>query len=279
MLTNTNVTNPKNINMSKNIYLCDTCDKKYIKKSSLEKHIVLCAFLTKTKREKHIQQEEDNDIPTYLQLVHIVQELSIKYNKLENQLEEMHKWVEKKKKKINVISWLNENMTPRFYFQDWIDGFNIHEEHFQFLIEHSIVECFQYILEEQLTKREGEGEAKGEAKAEAETVYPIKCFSQKNNLFYIYVSDNNWRQMTFDDFIYLFKKIQGRLLKALTAWKAKNKQYIQESDSASILCNKTTIKLMEISFTKDVLFGKIKTNLYNYLKMDLKNLFEYEFEF
>ena len=93
------------------------------------------------------------------------------------------------------------------------------------------------------------------------------------------MAENNWRQMTFDDFMYLFKKIQGRLLQALTAWKAKNKQYIQESDSASILCNKTIIKLMEISFTKDVLFGKIKTNLYNYLKMDLKNLFEYEFEF
>jgi len=110
-------------------------------------------------------------------------------------------------------------------------------------------------------------------------VYPIKCFSQKNNLFYIYTSDKEWRQMTFDDFISLFKQIQGQLLRALTSWKIQNKKYIEDNDSVSILCNKTIIKLMEISFTKDTVFGKIKTNLYNYLKMDLKNLFEYEFEF
>jgi len=250
---------------SKIVHACDTCDKKYTQKSSLQKHIVLCGFITKTKREKQIQNEEDTDIPTYFQLVHIVQELSIKYNKLENQLSEMQKWVEKKKKKINVVSWLNINMEPHIYFQDWIQTFVIREEHFQFLMENTIIDCFQNILEEQLTKKE--------------IVYPIKCFSQKSNLFYVYTSDKEWHQMTFEDFIHLFKQIQGQLLKALTTWKIKNKQYIEDNDSISILCNKTIIKLMEISFTKDTVFGKIKTNLYNYLKMDLKNLFEYEFEF
>jgi hypothetical protein len=257
--------------MSKNVYSCDTCDKKYTQKSSLQKHIVLCGFITKTKREKQIQKEEDSDIPTYFQLVNIVQELSIKYNKLENQLTEMQKWVEKKKKKINVISWLNINMEPRIYFQDWIKTFVIKEEHFRFLMENTIIDCFQNILEEHLTIRETE--------SNLETVYPIKCFSQKNNLFYIYTSDKEWRQMSFEDFICLFKQIQGQLLKALTTWKIQNKKYIEDNDSISILCNKTIIKLMEISFTKDTVFGKIKTNLYNYLKMDLKNLFEYEFEF
>lgn len=264
--------------MSKIVHTCDTCDKKYTQKSSLQKHIVLCAFITKTKREKQIQNEEDTDIPTYFQLVHIVQELSIKYNKLENQLSEMQKWVEKKKKKINVVSWLNINMEPRIYFQDWIKTFVIKEQHFQFLMENTIVDCFQHILEEQLTARETKESKEAEAESES-NLYPIKCFSQKSNLFYIYTSDKEWRQMMFEDFIHLFKQIQGQLLKALTAWKIKNKQYIEENDSISILCNKTIIKLMEISFTKDAVFGKIKTNLYNYLKMDLKNLFEYEFEF
>jgi hypothetical protein len=270
--------------MSKNTYICNTCDKKYTRKSSLEKHSVLCAFLIKTEREKQIQKEEERDIPSYLQLVNIVQELSIKYNKLENELTEMQKWVEKKKKKINVISWLNTNMETTITFSDWVNSFSIHEEHFQFLMNNTIVDCFQNILEENLTTQK--------SKTETETVHPIKCFSQKNNLFYIYAIPIpipipnesidcvcEWRQMSFDDFIYLLKVIQSKLLKALMLWKTKNKQYIEQTDSASILCNKTIIKLMEISFTKDTVFGKIKTNLYNYLKMDLKNLFEYEFEF
>lgn len=65
----------------------------------MEKHTVLCAFLIKTEREKQIQNEEDKDIPSYLQLVGIVQELSLKYSLLEKEMTEMQKWVEKRKRR------------------------------------------------------------------------------------------------------------------------------------------------------------------------------------
>ena len=247
-------------------YTCNTCDKKYMRKSSLEKHAVLCAYLIKTEREKQIQKQEEADIPTYHGLVNIVQELSLKYIRLENEMEEMRKWVEKKKKKINVINWLNANILPSTSFHEWANTININDEHFRLLMTNNIVDCFQSILEEYLS-------------LSVTQIFPIKCFSQKQNLFYIYLSENEWRQMTFEDFMYLFKIIQGKLLKTTAEWKQKNKQLIEENDGTSILYNKTLMKLMEISFTKDATFGKIKTNLYNYLKMDLKNLFEYEFEF
>ena len=255
--------------------MCNTCDKKYMRKSSLEKHSVLCEFLIKTEREKQIQKQEETDIPSYHQLVNIVQQLSLKYSRLENEMEEMRKWVEKKKKKINVVNWLNTNVIPYTSFHDWVNTISINDEHFQLLMTNNIVDCFQAILEEYLSSQilqPGSGSTL--------QIYPIKCFSQKQNLFYIYLSDGGeWRQMTFEDFMQLFKIIQSKLLKATTEWKQKNKQFIEENDSASILYNKTLLKLMEISFTRDATFGKIKTNLYNYLKMDLKNLFEYEFEF
>ena len=197
-------------NTNTNTYLCNTCDKKYTRKSSLEKHIVLCEFLTRTKREKQILNEEDRDIPSYHQLVNIVQELSIKYNALENQLSEMQKWVEKKKKKINVVSWLNMNIEPTMHFQEWTNSFVIHEEHFQFLMGNTITDCFQHILEEHLTT--------------PAQIYPIKCFSQKSNLFYIFTPEKEWRQMAFEDFTYLLKIIQSKLLKSLSSWKIQNKK-------------------------------------------------------
>lgn len=113
-------------------------------------------------------------------------------------------------------------------------------------------------------------------------------FFSKNNVFYVYKLINNestnasvseWCPMIFEDSIYLFKRIQGSLLKELSNWKTQNKEYIDANDHMYILYNKTIMKLMDITFSKDTIFGKIKANLYNYLKTDLKNLFEYEFEF
>ena len=36
---------------------------------------------------------------------------------------------------------------------------------------------------------------------------------------------------------------------------------------------------MNISFTQDATMSRIKNGLYNYLKMDLKTMIEYDFEF
>jgi hypothetical protein len=248
-------------------YGCETCGKKYLRKSSLEKHIILCEFLSKTKREKDILKEEENDLPSYLQLTYIVQELSLKYSKLEKQMEDMQKWIEKKKKKINVISWLNSNVEPPQTFTDWINELILKEEHFEFLMENNIIQTIHLILEENLTSNK---------------IYPIKSFSQKINVFYICESNKSrciWKQMIFEDFAKLLKNIQNKLLILLSQWRITNKEQIDNNDSISILYNKTIIKLMNISFTQDATSGKIKSNLYNYLKTDVKNMIEYEFEF
>jgi hypothetical protein len=264
--------------MNKTLYHCSTCDKKYLRKSSLEKHTVLCAFLIKNEREKQIQNEEDKDIPSYIQLVGIVQQLSLKYSLLETEMMDMQKWVEKKKKKINVVSWLNTNIEPSTTFDNWTNNLSITEEHFTFLMENSITDTFQIILEENLTNSNNNNNTID--------IHPIKCFSQKNNVFYVYKPIKNelknsceWSQMTFEDTICLLKRVQGKLLKAVMKWKTENKEYIDANDNMSILYNKTIIKLMDITFSKDTTFGKIRANLYTYLKTDLKNLFEYEFEF
>ena len=250
-------------------YCCETCGKKYIRKSSLDKHAILCDFLSKTKREKDISKEEEADLPSYIQLTYIVQELSLKYSKLEKQMEEMQKFIEKKKKKINVISWLNSNIEPSNTFTNWMNQLELNESHFEFLMENSIIQSIHFILEENLPS--------------SNKIYPIKCFTQKTNLFYICESNEPsnciWSQMTFEDFSKLLKNIQNKLLIILSKWRITNKDQIDNNDSISILYNKTIIKLMNISFSQDASFGKIKSNLYNYLKTDVKNMIEYEFEF
>ena len=102
-------------------YCCNVCNKQYTRKSSLDKHQILCNFKMKTQRERQIEFEELGDLPNHLELVKIVQELTFKLIKMEEKMGEMQKWVDKKKKKLNVIVWLNANVVPTIGFLEWIN--------------------------------------------------------------------------------------------------------------------------------------------------------------
>ena len=70
------------------------------------------------------------------------------------------------------------------------------------------------------------------------------------------------------------------MLCELSKWKISNKAKIEEDDKISEQFNKAIIKLMNITIIlHDTNVGRIRNNLYNYLKIDLKNLIEYDFEF
>ena len=250
---------------------CIVCNKKYTKKSSLDKHKILCDFKTKTKRELKIEDEEQSDIPTYGQLVKIVQEMAIKMSKMEDKIEEFNKWVDKKKRKLNVIGWLNENVKPTFGFLEWVNvQLIVKEEHFENLIENSLFHTIQQVFEYNLPESN-------------ELIFPIRCFSQKSGIFYICEKNENglvqWKQLALNDIIILLKTIQNRMIRVLTKWKSDNQLKIEDNDKISELFNKAVIKLMNMSFHQDASLSRIRNNLYNYLKTDLKTTIDYEFEF
>lgn len=246
---------------------CQICGKHYTRKSSLEKHSILCEFQRKTNREKQVDKEERQDLPSYQQLVQIVQELSLKQEKMEKEMTELKKWTQKAKKKMNVLQWLNENIHPEEDFDTWVKQINIQETHFTYLMEKTMIDTFQQILEDLINQN-----------------HVMQSFSQKTNIIYIFANtnvktnENAWTMMTWEQFIKILQQIQRLLLKQLSIWKQKHKQEMLEKDSLSILYNKMIIKLMSIEFSKTTHSNKIFHNLYTYLKRDLKTLIEYEFE-
>jgi hypothetical protein len=260
-------------NLNNRKYCCDICKKDYIRKSSLDKHKILCDFKYKTEREREIELEESSDIPNHYQLVKIVQELMIKNNRLEERINEMQKWVDKKKKKINVILWLNTNINPTIGFKEWaMTLVEVKEEHVEYLMENNLYQTMQKIFEYNLPEDN------------EDFVYPIKCFSQKGNMFYIADKSEDgkgiWRQMVHSDLSNLLVIINSKMLLCLTKWKHNNKAKIDDNDKLCEQFNKAIIKWMNISFSQDTTFGRMRNGLYNYLKKDLKNMMiDYEFEF
>jgi hypothetical protein len=87
-----------------------------------------------------------------------------------------------------------------------------------------------------------------------------------------------WTQMETDELLQILKKIQSKLLSELSKWKLDNKTNIETDDKLSEQFNKALIKLLNITIVAhDVNVNRIRSNLYSFLKMDLKNLIEYEF--
>ena len=248
---------------------CSNCHKEYTRKSSLDKHRILCDFKMKTPRELQIETEELGDTPTHYQLVKIVQELSLKIVKMEESMEEMKKWVDKKKQKLNIIMWLNTNVTPTIGFLEWVNTqIIVKPEHFIYLMENTIFQTIQQIFEENICDK-------------SDFICPINCFSQKNGVFYICEKKRDgtaeWKKLVLEDFILLLRIVQKGITRELTKWKEQNQHKFDDS-RISVIFNKAVIKLMDISFSQDNNMSRMKNGLYNYLKKDLKS-FEYEFEF
>ena len=254
-----------------NKFCCAVCNKQYTRKSSLDKHIILCDFKMKTRREHQIETEELGDVPTHFQLVKIVQELALKMIKMEERIEQMQKWVEKKKRKLNVVMWLNNNVNPTIGFLEWVNTcLVVNQEHFENLMENTIFNTIQKIFEDNLSEK-------------TDFVYPISCFSQKPGVFYICDKKEDytveWRQLVLTDMVLILKIVQNAMIKELTKWKADNQHKFDDNNKISILFNKAVIKLMNMSFSQDSNLSRIKNELYNYLKTDLKSVVEFDFEF
>ena len=225
----------------------------------------------KTKREHQIETEELGDVPTHYQLVKIVQELTLKIIKMEENMEKMQKWVDKKKRKLNVVMWLNSNVNPTIGFLEWVNTFLIVKpDHFENLMENTIFHTIQQIFEDNLSEK-------------ADFIYPISCFSQKVGIFYICDKKEDgsaeWRQLVLTDMILILKTVQNGIIKELTKWKGDNQHKFDDNNKISILFNKAIIKLMNISFSQDNNLSRIKNGLYKYLKTDLKSVVEFDFEF
>jgi hypothetical protein len=154
---------------------CIHCGKSYSKRTSLDKHIVLCELIHRSKKSSLII-EEDEHIPSQRKMYQMLLELGIKYNKLDEKVSELNKWVIKKKKKINVLEWLNANMIPDFTFDNLYETVKIGEEDIKNLLDNSFIETINEIFSKWLynineEQTEDKTEDKTEYKTEEQTDY------------------------------------------------------------------------------------------------------------
>jgi hypothetical protein len=246
---------------------CIYCGKSYKKKINLDKHVLLCELLSKTKKGLVIDDDDEKEDINQRKIYSILLELGMKFNRLEERVDELNKWVVKKKKKINVIEWLNGNITPEIKFDSLIEKIIITQDDVKYLFDNSFADTLNKIFSRNIYNL-------------SENEYPIFAFVQKSNIFYIYDNDPAiWIELSRENLMKFLNRVHMKLLRLYGEYKKENAEKIHDDESFSILCDKTTLKMMTVDFRQESILGKIKTNMYTRMKIDMKGLLEYEFEF
>ena len=247
---------------------CIHCGKSYIKRVNLDKHSVICELLNNSKKSKLVI-EEDDTLPSQRKMFQMLIELGMKFNKLEENMEEINKWVVKKKKKINVLEWLNANMTPNIVFDSIIDRITVNDEDLKILMDNQFNDTLNEVFTRTIYNFN-------------ETENPIFAFVQKANVFYIYdIIDNKkvWVELSRERLIKFLNKVHIKIMKSFYEWKKTKENEIKTNDNFAIMCDKTTVKLMSVEFKQDSILSKVRSMMFNKMKTDMKALIEYEFEF
>jgi len=260
---------------------CIYCGKSYKTRNNMDKHLVLCETIYRSKNNKppvSLSEDdiEDIQLPTQKQMYNIILELTMKYNKLEEKMEQMTKWIEKKKKKMNVIEWLNTNVKPICTFNELINEISITNDNIDTLLSSGFISAFAEVMTMNIFEKKEKKE---------KNPFPIFCLDQKTNHIYVCTTQSDqsatpvWAEIEKETLIHFVNKIYMRMTKGLTDWKKQLESQHNFNDTNTDLYNRTLIKMLDLNFKNETVLNKIKGVIYNGMKTDIKALIEYEIEF
>lgn len=244
---------------------CKYCGKSYVKKNNLERHVIICELLNTSNTKTTV--EDEDEVPSQRKMYQMILEIGKKINGLDEKVDELNKWVVKKKKKINVAEWLNNHIKPAIHFDILIEKIIMDKEDIQYLFQNTFADTLNHIFSRNIYKL-------------SESEYPIFAFVQKPNTFYIYENEEaGWIELNREKLVKFLNRVHTKLYRIYLEWKKENRVQVEEDEKLSLLCDKTTCKMMDVDFRQETILGKIRSNMYGRMKTDMKGLVEYEFEF
>ena len=243
---------------------CVNCGKGYKTRNGLDRHLVLCEIVHKIKSGAKVAEEVEVEIPSPKIMYQMILQLAEKYQRLEEKTSEMNKWVVKKKKKMDVVVWLNESVKPDYEFDKVADRVVIEEADVEFMLDNTLHETIYRVLFRVFV-------------ADDVVVVPVFAFNQKQGVLYMYEKEK-WTELPADRLTRLLNICQRKISKAMLDRKKKHKDEINASDAFATRYDKAVLRLMSIEFRENGQTNKAKNALYNRLKTDAKTVIEYEFE-
>jgi hypothetical protein len=218
--------------------------------------------MTKSIEDMKKDNEEYSDTPTVRVLYEIILEMNYKMVKMETKLGEYEKWIETKKRKINIIDWLNDKYKTNCSYNEWFNTIKISRDHLEMVFQMDYILGFSAILQILLP-------------IENEYTIPIKCFDNKDNILYIFDGEK-WDIMSGDLFEKLMMTLSKKIIGEFINWQNEHSDKLK-NDEFAIMYAQNMKKIMCGNVSLDILNAKIKKEVFKHLKINLKNVMECEF--
>ena len=250
--------------MEKITYECKYCNKIYLRKYAYNNHLTKCKFYKS--RINIIQEDslkETNINISNSTLFEMLIDLTNKYDKLENDYNELKKFVIINKKKIDILSYLNNNFDfKEFDYYDFINSIIIKEKELEIIFKNDYVDGIINLI---LNK-----------KLELNNNIPLKCFNIKEGILYIYLkTKNSWSELDNDELCKTIKYFNKNILNEFNIWKEKSENIMNYDDFSEIYILNMK-KVLAGNFKNKNINILIKNKLYKNIKTNIKDISNFE---
>jgi hypothetical protein len=250
--------------VTKIYHMCPHCGRQYQKKGYYNRHIITCELLSKSVRERNKDIEDINETPSLHDVYLMVLELGKQYSSIEKKLDNVNKYIESKKKRLNIIDWLNTDHILDTDYHVWKNSIEIDQKHLELVLKYGYVEGLFYIIQDVMPLQE-------------EKTLPIRAFDQKQNTFFIYEEEKRqWKIMTVDIFEEFTSGFSKKIIKEFKKWQDKYSKEM-EKDKFIPLFTENVKKVMGGGMSEEKINSQIRGKMYQYLKENLKNIVQFEF--
>ena len=202
----------------------------------------------------------------------IIIELIKSNNQLKKDVNELKKWAQVKKKKMNILEWLNDSLSknqdylPLENYKEYISDIIITRKYLIQVFNSDLISGIQEILENYIKEKS----------LLSNTPSPFQSFNQKDNIIYVYTENSKWEVLSKDNFNKMIFPISKLILIEFNNWKEENKNKLYTEDFSTVVIQNTK-KVIGGDIPLEKQQSKIYKNLYTYLKNDLQKTIEYEF--
>jgi hypothetical protein len=243
-------------------------------KSAYNNHLLKCKFANfSSKFEKGSEKNFDSETisidslkqnMTINNLFALVLMLYNKYEKMESDYNELKKYIAIVKNKINIVDYLNMHYSSCTSITEFLDSIIFNQETLNKIFKYDYVDGIFNILIDAI-----------EGLNSAQMLIPIKCFSLKENMLYMF-DDGVWAIMDDSNLRKFIKYFDKKILTQFVLWKT-DAEKLFDSDTFGEIYIQNMKKVIGGNFEKKNPVSMIKSRLYKHLKVDLKNIVHYDF--
>ena len=229
---------------------CPHCRTSFPTKSILKHHTGICNFIHTSAYEHTIDRYYNPlELPSQESMVHYMIHLTTKYQELEQKFAKLQSSIITTRRK-TIQEYLEQLTPPDKTFAEWTNSIEITQNALEIVFQNDLKSGIQQVLDIPTSN------------------LPIRAFSQKPNIFYLYDTDSEWRQMNADEFTKFVNKLERKIQRKHEEWV---QEYRRENNTSEKAQNEAMAKMAKVhGFGERPRAPFIKKWLYTQLAVSIK---------